>query len=29
MILMSLEITLKDGKVTGWKDLTNVGTRNK
>jgi len=24
-----LEITLKDGKVTGWKDLTNVGTRNK
>lgn len=24
-----LEVTLKDGKVTGWKDLTNVGTRNK
>ena len=23
------EVTLKDGKVTGWKDLTNVGTRNK
>lgn len=25
----SYEITLKDDKVTGWKDLTNVGTRNK
>ena len=24
-----LEVTLKDGKVTGWKDLTSVGTRNK
>jgi len=23
------EVTLQDGKVTGWKDLTNVGTRNK
>ena len=25
----NLEVTLKDGKVTGWKDLTTVGTRNK
>jgi len=23
------EVTLQDGKVTGWKDLTNVGTRSK
>jgi hypothetical protein len=25
----SLEVTLKDNKVVGWKDLTNVGTRSK
>lgn len=24
-----LEVTLKDNKVVGWKDLTNVGTRSK